>query len=828
MQNNNPVSRERETQLTVATLFRVGSKPDIGEYEPPSHHIVADPRGSFAKRMTLSYSIALAVLALLGVASFSLFTFHVDSQQSNPLIMKTVARQGMLSQRISLLANKLIRAHGREDLLALRQELSDLVGQMERSHRALVHGDTARNLPGLNTTELHAIFFNPPHSLDSKVRDFVAKVRALLELAESSHATSTVDVGSFTTLSRTLFHSLDAATAQWQRESEGRAHELQRLQFLLLILALLTLLAVASFLFRPAVAAIEREALTMTQVQMVLRRYEHIVASTSDLMSFIDQHYVYHAANTSYTEAFDMPHDSIVGSTVESLVGTEVFRAELKPRFEACLAGHHIDFQLRQELPGWGWRYLDYHCDPFREPNGVVSGVVVVARDITEAHNLSEQLVYQASHDDLTGLVNRREFENRLQRVLKSSQTEQTQHALCYIDVDQFKVVNDTCGHVAGDELLRQLGFLLQEKIRKRDTLARLGGDEFGVLMEHCSLAKAHRVAHALRQAVENFRFMWDDNSFCLGASIGLVPITVSSGNMTELMMAADSACYVAKEAGRNRIHIHHPDDARQVKLHGEIEWVGRINQALEQSQLQLSFQPIVPVDVSNSEFTHYEMLVGMEDEDGKIVAPSRFLPAAERYNLSSKLDRWVIHATFEWLSNCQPDLRLCAINLSGLSLGDEDFLTFVTGLLDEGRVRAERISFEITETAAIANLSSATRFIHTLKERGCQFALDDFGSGLSSFAYLKNLPVDYLKIDGTFVKDIVNEPVDLAMVKAINDMGHVLGKKTIAEFVESEAILEKLRELGVDYAQGYYIGRPQRITALESPAGLSRLSAAL
>jgi len=438
--------------------------------------------------------------------------------------------------------------------------------------------------------------------------------------------------------------------------------------------------------------------------------------------------------------------------------------------------------------------------------------------DITEAHTLSEQLAYQASHDALTGLVNRREFEHRLRHALESAQASDAVHALCYLDLDQFKVINDTCGHIAGDELLRQIGALLQAKVRKTDTLARLGGDEFGVLMEQCSLKQAERVARELRRVVEDYQFIWEDKSFKVGVSIGLVPITAASESITEVMSAADTACYAAKDQGRNRIHVYRADDSELARRHGEMQWVARINRALEEGRFQLTFQPIVPVVARHAErepVKHFEFLIRMRDEDGEVIPPGVFLPAAERYNVSTKLDRWVIETAFAWLTASPQHLKrveLCSINLSAHSLGDDEFLAFVTEKFHETRIPPHQVCFEITETAAIANLTSASRFIKALKELGCRFALDDFGSGLSSFAYLKTLPVDFLKIDGMFVKDIVEDPIDQAMVRSINEIGQVMGKQTIAEFVESEAILDKLREIGVDYAQGYGIGRPQPI----------------
>lgn len=449
---------------------------------------------------------------------------------------------------------------------------------------------------------------------------------------------------------------------------------------------------------------------------------------------------------------------------------------------------------------------------PIRGHDRNILGVVLIFSDVTESRRMARQLTHQATHDALTGLVNRREFERRLRTVLDTRNTEQDEHALCYLDLDQFKIINDTCGHVAGDELLRQLANLMHRRVRDRDTFARLGGDEFGILMEHCSLAQAERVANTLRVAIEAYRFVWEEKNFNIGASIGLVPIVGMREGITAVLRAADSACYAAKDAGRNRVHVYREDDALLAQRSGEMQWVARIQSALEQNRFHLYFQPVVRLRGGHCNETCYELLVRLEDEAGLMVLPGVFLPAAERYNLSVKVDQWVVASAFDSLSRHPTqlkDLSMCFINLSGHSVGDEAFLEFVFDQMNTKQIPPERICFEVTETAAVANLSSATRFINSLKARGCRFALDDFGSGLSSFAYLKNLPVDFLKIDGTFVRNIVDDPIDLAMVTSINEIGHVMGKRTIAECVEGEAILQALRAIDVDYAQGYGISPP-------------------
>ncbi|MBM2854547.1 MAG: diguanylate cyclase [Steroidobacteraceae bacterium] len=458
--------------------------------------------------------------------------------------------------------------------------------------------------------------------------------------------------------------------------------------------------------------------------------------------------------------------------------------------------------------------YIESTASPIRDGSGTVTGGVLVFHDVSESRELNRRLSYHASHDVLTGLVNRREFETRLERALKSAKARETSYALCYVDIDQFKIVNDTCGHSAGDALLGQVGALLKSKVRWRDTLARLGGDEFGVLLESCSLEEALRTAETLRESIRNFRYTWEDRTFKLGASIGVVPITADNEDVASVLSAADSACGAAKESGRNRVHCFEENDIDLMRRRREMQWAARINNALEESRFELFRMTILPLQVEDAG-EHFELLLRMRDESGKIVAPDQFIAAAERYGITPSIDRWVIDSAFRWLVSEADERRrltMCSINLSGQSLGDDKFLPFVIEQFHRSGIDGSKICFEITETAAIANFSQASRFIQALKELGCKFALDDFGTGLSSFGYLKHFPVDFLKIDGSFVKGLLHDPIDREMVRSINEIGHLTGKKTIAEWAENAEIVEVLRGLGVDYAQGYGISQPQRV----------------
>jgi diguanylate cyclase (GGDEF)-like protein/PAS domain S-box-containing protein len=454
---------------------------------------------------------------------------------------------------------------------------------------------------------------------------------------------------------------------------------------------------------------------------------------------------------------------------------------------------------------------VEYSTYPIME-QGHFKGSVTVFRDVTSTRSMMREMRFLATHDSLTHLLNRHAFDQRLRQAFADSKDQGVQHVLLYMDLDQFKLVNDTCGHVAGDMMLRQLSHRLQRTIGGDDVLARLGGDEFGLLMENCQLERAQRLANKICTVIRDFRFSWEGRSFSTGVSIGIVAIGPHTESPHSALSSADAACYVAKDMGRNRIHVYLPYDEEIKRQQGEMRWVGRIESAMDQQRFSLLQQPIMSLRSSAIGDEHIEVLLRMKDERGKQIMPGAFIPAAERYNIMGSLDRWVISHAFRWLSeNPQrlDELGLCAINLSGQSLGDGSLHEHILEQLRKYNLPAEKISFEITETAVVSRLDQAARFISLLKRRGFRFALDDFGTGMSSFTYLKRLPVDYLKIDGSFVSNMVNDPVDRAMVESINEIGHLMGLQTIAEYVENDQTLEQLIDIGVDYAQGFGVVRP-------------------
>ncbi|MGF1515005.1 MAG: EAL domain-containing protein [Elainellaceae cyanobacterium] len=469
---------------------------------------------------------------------------------------------------------------------------------------------------------------------------------------------------------------------------------------------------------------------------------------------------------------------------------------------------------------------IDDSTAPIHSNTGDIVGSVIVFHDVTEARGRANQLSWQANHDALTGLLNRRAFSNKVEEALDLVREGSQSHILCYIDLDHFKVVNDTCGHSIGDELLRQVAEMLREQVRKTDSVARLGGDEFAIMLYECPLEHALRITNNICSVLSQFRFSQQGRVFKIGSSIGLAMIDPEVHTKDEVMNAADAACYAAKRRGRNRVHLYQHEDQGMSRYSSETQWFTRLSDALENDHFQLFYQPIAASDGSLEDACHCEVLLRLIDERGHLVSPAAFIPAAERYSLMPDIDRWVISHSFEYLSDrlnwgkpaessaCGAILNsVYSINLSGASINDDRFLGFIQEQLEHYRIPAEIICFEITETAAISNMKRAVSFIEQLKQVGCRFALDDFGTGMSSLSYLRTLPVDYLKIDGSFIRDIASDQVACAMVEAVNHVAHLMGLRTVAEFVSDAELLEKVKTLGVDYMQGYAIAMPASLT---------------
>lgn len=513
--------------------------------------------------------------------------------------------------------------------------------------------------------------------------------------------------------------------------------------------------------------------------------------------------------------------EQALGKRLEEVVGLvdETDRRLLSDPVKAALtSGAPVNLSRRALLvsrANGSERSIELSASPVRNDAREIIGTVVLLHDVTELRGLARQMSYQATHDALTGLVNRREFERRLEEAIDSGHRGDGQHVLCYLDLDRFKVVNDTCGHLAGDSMLREVAKLLRDAVRDSDTVARLGGDEFGMLLIGCPLEKARQIADDVCRSISDYRFVWKDRIFNIGVSIGLVEISRESGTLEELLAAADSACYVAKKQGSGRVAVYSARDEALARHSGEIQWLQKLQNALKENRFHLYCQPIVPAFGDDTGGPAMEVLVRLQDESGHDVPPSEFVRAAERYRLMGLVDRWVVQTTFAALGRgalAVPANRSVAINVSGQTLGDVQFLEFVVECLDSTGVTPSQVCFEITETAVVSNLDHARRFVGVLHGMGCQFALDDFGSGVGSFSNLKNLPMDYLKIDGSFMRNLARDSVNQAMVAAMIKLARTLNFKVIAEQVEDAAALDMARRMGVDYVQGYAIGRPRPI----------------
>lgn len=570
------------------------------------------------------------------------------------------------------------------------------------------------------------------------------------------------------------------------------------------------------------------EALSQAQ-QLERDRFRHYARASADFFWETDQNLCFSRISPEIETALGVEVGSLIGRTHEDLLSRagDANDSDSWDQHLQTLADHKPfrDFEFKWTASG-ETKVVRYSGIPVYNSNSVFMGYRGAGRDVTASTKQAESVAYHANHDALTGLVNRRHFEALVKTAIENVRTDRKPHALFFMDLDNFKIVNDTCGHLAGDELLRQLSSLFTRLVRKSDVLGRLGGDEFGVFLYNCNVAEALKLANQLRSEVENFQFLWEENRFMVGVSIGLVVADDRWPNLEALFSAADSACYIAKNEGRNQVVVHREADGKSSNRKVETHWVEEINSALDESRIVIAQQKILPLrgldcstidepiatKLKSDDGAHFEVLMRLVAPNGELVNPKAFLPSAERYGLSARLDATVIDVTLEWLKRNPGYLqrvRHCSINLASGSFAKEGFAEALMEHIRESGIPPAKLCFEVTETATIANLSAATNFMNRLAEVGCRFVLDDFGAGLSSFAYLKNLPIDFLKIDGRLVRNILDDQIDFTMVKAINQVGQSLGKQTIAEFVETPQLFETVCNIGVDYAQGFEISRP-------------------
>ena len=558
-------------------------------------------------------------------------------------------------------------------------------------------------------------------------------------------------------------------------------------------------------------------------------RFRDFAESGADWFWELDANLHFHYASNRLQTITEIQVSSLIGVNIKE---TSLFKDSLNQSDVKALIKHlhnksdFRDLTCKLKLDDNTTRVLQISGKVLFDTSGTFLGYRGAARDITDAYLLSEQLAYDAIHDGLTGLINRKEFQKQLSIALKRENAFLHPHILCFLDLDRFKLINDSCGHAVGDDFLAQIATTIQQIARTDDTAARLGGDEFGLLLRNCKMDEAMHIAESMRQAIEALSFSWDNHTHKVSTSIGIVELNASIHSPTHALQSADIACYSAKNKGRNRISLYHQDDIDATTRRTEVLWVTRIHDAFDYSRFQLFFQTILPMDVKASSRTtspnrrpqHFELLLRMLGENGEIITPGEFLSAVEHFGLCQRLDRWVLETALNWMQ-LNPDyvehLELCTLNISGTSLSDERFLGFVTEQLEQNPKAASKLCIEITENAAIRNLSATAQFIKTLQKRGCRFALDDFGKGFSSFSYLKHLPVDILKIDGGFVLDLMNSDIDKAVVTSIVNIAKALNLKSIAEWVETPELLLHLKEMGIDYAQGYAISKPKALSTL-------------
>jgi len=553
------------------------------------------------------------------------------------------------------------------------------------------------------------------------------------------------------------------------------------------------------------------------------QRYRHFARASADFFWELDSKLMFRFVTDDLESVLGIPREHLIGRTHKQLLehpanvnDVELWQQHLG-QLEDNLAFRDFEFRW---VVGGETKVIRYSGIPVWNRNREFLGYRGTGTDVTASVKQAEAVAYHANHDALTGLVNRRQFEGLVDQALQSAKTDRLAHAMCFMDLDSFKIVNDTCGHEAGDELLRQLAQLFDSLVRKSDVLARLGGDEFGVFLYKCSVAEALKLANQIRAEVENFQFLWRENRFTVGVSVGLVVVDDRWESIKTLFSAADSACYIAKNEGRNRVVVYREGDGHASNRNVATHWVEEINAALESNRVMLAYQKIQPLH-DQVDGLRFEMLLRLKGVDGQMISPQSFLPSAERYGLATALDERALELTLSWLTanpSLQHSLRHCCLNLSGATFAKLENADLFISKIQQSGIAPEKLCFELTETATIANLSSASEFMHKLSEVGCRFSIDDFGSGLSSFAYLRKLPIDFLKIDGLLVKNILDDPTDFTLVKSINEISKSMGKRTVAEFVETPRLLNAVRDIGIDFAQGYHIGEPELIDNLSSP----------
>ncbi len=781
------------------------------------------------RRLTALYLACLLLIAGISGEFRVIFVQHFQRDNRLASLINVSGRQRMLSQRVAGLTSAYAMGDisARAPLLAAADELLTNEQELETHNRTYP-------TPDAGGVRIRKIYFGGPVPLSAVVQQFVAEARQVAALPPASPRSVPLRADIMAQARAPLLVALNEVVTIHQQQTERALSRLNKIESISCAAILLTLLAEALFIFRPMIRLVGKRAAEAKILNEALAERHELLRVTlraiGDGVITTDTY-----GNVTWLNPVA---ENLTGWSAALATGrpiAEVFaladedtRAPAPNPIALCLA------QKRVTGPGAPMilisrqgdeRGIEDSAAPIVDGAGAVVGAVLVFRDVTQQHRLAGEMTYRATHDGLTGLLNRAEFEHRLAYQLHKAHADQTENAILYIDLDQFKLINDTCGHAAGDQVLIQVAKVLAGLVRASDTAARLGGDEFAILLDRCPMEQAQALAQKICDRMEEFRFVDRDQRYRVGASIGLVPMDSRWRDPMSLLHAADACCYAAKEAGRNRVYNWSDSEQGIRARHGEARWATRLEQALDDNRFVLFAQRIHSVATAESNGPaglHAEILLRMIDKDGSLMQPGAFLPAAERFHLVTRVDRWVLSHVLAWMS-AQPAIEyidMLAVNISGQSVGDAAFQSWVLAELTAAEPRiASRICLEITETAAVTNLADASQFIERLKAIGVRVALDDFGAGCSSFGYLKSMAAHYLKIDGQFVKDLLTDKLDASTVRCFIEIAKLVGMQTIAEYTESADIMNELQTMGIDFAQGYHVHEPAPIDELMAPA---------
>lgn len=783
------------------------------------------------------YIGGLLLLGFLSIFALALGQRTASSGTEFGYLINQSGKQRALAQRAAMLTFEMMTQTTPEQYALARDQLQDARDQLLANHSYLLKFEDQSRVGYQMSERARAVFHREPHEIDNKIRSYVRSLDAYLSIPFASRSLQYLDSNAdeYIPLAPTpleMADALDAAVTIFEDESVITLNRIKREGQVVFAIELLALLGLGLFLFRPLVFRFQNEHERLRQANDKLSHLVDAMKKSDEARAEVEMRFKRAFENAPIGMAL-LDADSRLYEANPALVQMLWPGQTLPPKARFCDMLDDEDrerFEARfQELARLETHRIseNFNCvdatgdklvalvnlSAVRSKSGKFLYSVLQTRDITESFRLTNKLEIQANYDELTNLFNRRSFETKLTQAWTTHKEGGPKSFLLFMDLDQFKIVNDTSGHEAGDQLLCAIGDILRSNVRMDDAVCRLGGDEFAILLWDCPFENATHIAESIRASIENYRFEWSNESYRVGVSIGGVPVDTKMGNVSDLRQLADAACYAAKEAGRNQVHMV-TEDQDATKVHRrQVRWVQRLRDALDNNRFAIYCQTIQPLNPSSVEPERVEVLIRLRDPvDRKLVPPGAFLPAAERYGMSMEIDEWVVTQLLNSLyvfHQFNAEDRRYWINLSGSSIGDKRFAPLLKAAVEKSPMAPGTINFEVTETSIIRNIKSAGRLMAEMREMGCQFALDDFGSGLSSFGYLKKLPVEYLKIDGMFIKDILKDKTDQIFVRSIIDIAHSLNIKTVAEYVEDEATLQLVRELGADYAQGYGVAKP-------------------